>query len=325
MSGEFPEEAPEAAPPMLVVEGLTKWFGGVAVLDDISFEVAEGEVVGLLGENGAGKTTTLRLLSGALYPTAGRIAIGGRDLIRRPLAAKRKVGYLPEQLPLDLGMRVEPYLHYVARLRGLNRRERAEGVRHVLSVCRLQEVADRNIGALSRGLKMRVGLAQALVHNPELVLLDEPTAGLDPQQVLNMRELILSLSGHHTILFSSHNLHEVSECCNRVVLLKEGKVVAEDALASLEGKGGETRVLRLRLSHPPDDLYEVLATLGDVTHAEPFDGDGAVRLTVLAVDGVRERLAAEVVGRGWGLCELAEINDSLEDVFHRHAEAEAEV
>jgi len=309
---------------MLEVEGLTKRFGAITALEDVSFSIAEGEVVGLLGENGAGKTTTLRLLSGALYPSAGRVVIGGRNLFREPLSAKRKVGYLPEQLPLDPAMRVRGYLDYVACLKGLNRRERAEGVRHVLAVCDLEGVAERGIGFLSRGLRTRVGLAQSLVHNPELVLLDEPTAGLDPQQVLNMRELILSLAGHHTILFSSHNLHEVSECCNRVVLLKEGRLVAQDALASLEGRGGDTRMLRLRLSNPPEDLEDALASLPDVKHVEP-DGDqtGAVRITVRAVDGVRERLAAEVVSRGWGLGELSEVSDTLEDVFHRHAGADA--
>lgn len=306
---------------MLDVEGLSKRFGAITALDGVSFAIAEGEVVGLLGENGAGKTTTLRLLSGALYPTAGKVFIGGRDLFREPLLAKRKVGYLPEQLPLDPAMRVRRYLDYVGRLRGLNAAERAEGVRHVLSVCGLEGVAERGIGALSRGLRTRVGLAQALVHNPELVLLDEPTAGLDPQQVLNMRELILSLSGHHTILFSSHNLNEVSECCKRVVLLREGRVVAEDALASLEGRAGDTRVLRLRLAEPPDDVCGALTGLAEVTHAEP--ADGAVLVTVLANDGVRERLAAEAVARGWGLCELTEVSESLADLFHRHSGAEA--
>jgi len=305
---------------MLDVEGLTKRFGAVTALDDVSFAIAEGEVVGLLGENGAGKTTTLRLLAGSLYPTAGKIFIGGRDLFREPLLAKRKVGYLPEQLPLDGRMRVRAYLDYVGRLRGLSSRDRADGVRHVLAVCGLEGVAERGIAALSRGLRTRVGLAQALVHNPELVLLDEPTAGLDPQQVLRMRELILSLSGHHTILFSSHNLHEVSECCKRVVVLKEGRVAAEDALASLEGKDGDTRVLRLRLSQPPDDVCGALAALAEVTHAEP--ADGAVLVTVLASEGVRERLAAEVVARGWGLCEMSEMSESLEDVFQRHVGVE---
>jgi ABC-2 type transport system ATP-binding protein len=306
---------------MLDVEGLTKRFGAVTALEDVTFSIAEGEVVGLLGENGAGKTTTLRLLAGSLFPSAGKIFIGGRDLFREPLLAKRKVGYLPEQLPLDAGMRVRPYLDYVARLRGLSARERADGVGHVLAVCGLEGVAERGIGALSRGLRTRVGLAQALVHNPELVLLDEPTAGLDPQQVRNMRELILSLSGHHTILFSSHNLHEVSECCKRVLVLKEGRVAAEDALASLEGRDGDSRVLRVRMSKPPDDVCGVLAGLAEVTHAEP--AEGFVLVTVLANEGVRERLAAEVVARGWGLCEMTEVSESLEDVFQRHVGVEA--
>ncbi|MFQ5510076.1 MAG: ABC transporter ATP-binding protein, partial [Leptospirillia bacterium] len=305
---------------MLEVESLSKRFGTVTALDGVSFSVAEGEIVGLLGENGAGKTTTLGLLSGALFPTSGQVLIGGRDILSDRLATRRRVGYLPEQLPLDPNMRVRPFLHYVARLRGMGRAQRPAAVEGVIESCQLTELAERSVGALSRGGRMRVGLAQALVHNPELLLLDEPTAGLDPGQVLNMRKLILSLAGHHTILFSSHNLTEVSECCSRVVLLREGRVVQEDALANLEGRTGKTVRMFMRFARPSEGLDEELSGFeGVVALTTPEIGGPGVR--VVEVDarvGVREALVEAVAARGWGLCEVREQAVTLAEIFHRH-------
>ncbi|MDH4228907.1 MAG: ABC transporter ATP-binding protein [Nitrospirota bacterium] len=310
---------------MLQVEALTKVFGDFTALDGVSFSVAEGEIVGLLGENGAGKTTTLRILAGALYPTSGWVRIGGCDLLSNHLAAKRKVGYLPERLPLDDAMRVRPYLDYVARLRGLDSDERADSIDRVLDACHLRDIAERGIGVLSRGMRMRVALAQALVHNPELLLLDEPTAGLDPEQVINMRELIRSLAGHHTILFSSHNLNEVSECCSRVVLLRGGQVVAEDSVSVLTGLDGREETVFLRLTRPPDDLHDALLALEGVVGVEPGPPElGTVVVRTVVTPGIRERLVAEVVSRGWGLCEVRQVSDTLEDVFHRHAAGNGE-
>ena len=310
------------AEPMLQVQSLTKRFGDIAALDGAEFSIGEGEVVGLLGENGAGKTTTLKLLSGALFPTSGKVIIGGRDMGRDFLGARRMVGYLPEKLPLDKRMRVRRYLDYVASLRGIPGKQRADAVDRVLTLCTLEGVAKRNIGVLSRGLKMRVGLAQALVHNPELVLLDEPTAGLDPQQVLNMRELIFSLAGNHTILFSSHNLTEVSECCSRVVLLRAGKVVAEDALASLAGKREGKETVFMRFVRPPDNLLSQLAEIPNVTHVEAAGGGapGTVLVQVQSAEGVRERLIENVVYRSWGLCEFREVTNNLAELFQRRPE-----
>ncbi len=304
---------------MLQVEHLSKRFGPVTALDDVSFELAEGEIVGLLGENGAGKTTTLRLMAGELLPSRGRVSIDGRDLFSDVVLTRRKVGYLPEQLPLDPHMRVGAFLDYVARLRGLNARERRAGVAQVLDSCGLAQLTDRSVGALSRGGRMRVGLAQALVHNPEVVLLDEPTAGLDPQQVLNMRKLILSLAGHHTILFSSHNLTEVAAVCNRIVFLKEGRLVAEDVLSTVSEEGGE--LLLMRFSVAPPDLCSQLAAMPAVASAEPVPagGPGAVSVQLHAGEGLRETLVERVAMMGWGLCEMRPMAGNLTAFFQHHA------
>jgi len=306
---------------MLEVSALGKRFGDVQALDDVSFSLDEGEIVGLLGENGAGKTTTLRLLSGALMPDTGQVTIGGRNLFADRLTTRRKVGYLPEQLPLDEQMRVRPFLDYVARLRGLNRAERADGIERVLHSCALEELADRGIGLLSRGGRMRVALAQALVHNPEVLLLDEPTAGLDPQQVLNMRRLILSLSGHHTILFSSHNLTEVAAVCNRIIFLKQGRLVAEDVLSTAGNGGGE--MLLLRFSNAPADVDLLLAAMPVVgtVEAVPGGGPGALSVHLKQGDGVREQLAERVAMMGWGLCEMRPMSGNLTAFFQHHAAA----
>jgi len=304
---------------MLEVNALGKRFGAVQALDQVSFSLEEGEIVGLLGENGAGKTTTLRLLSGALVPDSGRVTIGGRDLFSDRVMTRRKVGYLPEQLPLDERMRVRPFLDYVARLRGLNRAERTDGIERVLHSCALEELADRGIGVLSRGGRMRVALAQALVHNPEVLLLDEPTAGLDPQQVLNMRRLILSLSGHHTILFSSHNLTEVAAVCNRIVFLKQGRLVAEDVLSTTGSGGGE--MLFLRFSSAPEDIAALLAAMPVVSAVEtvPGGGPGGLSVHLKQGDGGREQLAERVTMMGWGLCEMRPMSGNLTAFFQHHA------
>ncbi len=298
---------------MLQVDGLTKRYGRITALEDVSFTITEGEVVGLLGENGAGKSTTLGLLSGALSPTSGRVTIGGRDLFDDPIHTKRKVGYLPERLPLDEQMRVGSYLDYVGRLQGLNRRERSIAMMRVVVSCGLDAVVNRSIAVLSRGGRMRVGLAQALIHNPEIVLLDEPTAGLDPQQVLHIRRLILSLSGHHTVVFSSHNLVEVSECCSRVLLIKEGHLMKEDLLADLQARSGEGVTLLVRFSRPVDGFDEHIRSMDGVRRVVPAHsgGAGAVEVTIDADQGEREQFLERLVFQGWGLCEVRETTESL--------------
>ena len=223
---------------MLAVRQLAKRFGDVVALQDVSFEVGRGEIVGFLGPNGAGKTTTLRILSTYLTPDAGTASIGGHDSAREPMAVRRKLGYLPEHPPLYLDHTVEEYLRFCAALRGVARRRRASAVASVTERCGLGEVRGRLLGNLSKGFRQRVGLAQALVHGPEVLVLDEPTVGLDPQQIREIRELIRSLGGEHTVLLSTHILPEVAAVCGRAVIVHRGKVAADAPVAELAQAGG---------------------------------------------------------------------------------------
>ena len=222
---------------MLAVRSLAKRFGDVVALQDVSFEVARGEIVGFLGPNGAGKTTTLRILSTYLTPDAGTATVGGHDSAREPMAVRRKLGYLPEHPPLYLDHTVREYLRFCAALRGVPRRRRAGAVDAAVARCGLTEVRDRLLGNLSKGFRQRVGLAQALVHGPEVLILDEPTVGLDPQQIREIRELIRALAGEHTVLLSTHILPEVAAVCGRVVIVHRGRVVADAPVTELTGAG----------------------------------------------------------------------------------------
>jgi len=222
---------------VLAVRSLAKRFGDVVALQDVSFEVARGEIVGFLGPNGAGKTTTLRILSTYLTPDAGTATVGGHDSAREPMAVRRKLGYLPEHPPLYLDHTVREYLRFCAALRGVPRRRRAGAVDAAVARCGLTEVRDRLLGNLSKGFRQRVGLAQALVHGPEVLILDEPTVGLDPQQIREIRELIRALAGEHTVLLSTHILPEVAAVCGRVVIVHRGRVVADAPVTELTGAG----------------------------------------------------------------------------------------
>jgi ABC-2 type transport system ATP-binding protein len=222
---------------VLAVRSLAKRFGDVVALQDVSFEVARGEIVGFLGPNGAGKTTTLRILSTYLTPDAGTATVGGHDSAREPMAVRRKLGYLPEHPPLYLDHTVREYLGFCAALRGVPRRRRAAAVDAAVARCGLTEVRDRLLGNLSKGFRQRVGLAQALVHGPEVLILDEPTVGLDPQQIREIRELIRALAGEHTVLLSTHILPEVAAVCGRVVIVHRGRVVADAPVTELTGAG----------------------------------------------------------------------------------------
>jgi ABC-2 type transport system ATP-binding protein len=223
---------------VLAVRQLAKRFGDVVALRDVSFEVGRGEIVGFLGPNGAGKTTTLRILSTYLTPDSGTASIGGHDSAREPMAVRRKLGYLPEQPPLYLDHTVLEYLRFCAALRGVPRGRRAAAVASAIERCGLGEVRGRLLGNLSKGFRQRAGLAQALVHAPEVLVLDEPTVGLDPQQIREIRELIRSLGGEHTVLLSTHILPEVAAVCGRAVIVHRGRVVADAPVAELAGSGG---------------------------------------------------------------------------------------
>src|SRR5918992_6063266 len=221
---------------VIEVQHLTKRYGPVTAVDDVSFRVERGEILGFLGPNGAGKTTTMRVLTGAMPPTEGRAIVAGFDVMDQPLEAKRRTGYLPETPPLYPDMSVRDYLDFVAKIKGVPRADRRARVTAVMERTRVADMAKRLCGKLSKGYKQRVGLAQALLHNPDVLILDEPTAGLDPKQIIETRKLIKELAGDHTIILSTHILPEVSQTCNRVVIINKGRVVAVDTPDNLTSK-----------------------------------------------------------------------------------------
>ncbi len=297
---------------MIQVERLTKQYGDVRALDGISFEVERGEILGFLGPNGAGKTTTMRVLTGYLPPTSGRVTIEGMDVLTESLAVRRIIGYMPETVPLYAEMPVERYLDFMAGIRGV--RDRGAAVERVLAACDIVDVRSRLIGALSKGYRQRVGLAQALVHDPQILVLDEPTIGLDPRQILGVRELIRSFGGEHTVILSSHILPEISQVCDRVMIMNRGRIVAEDTTERLTGQLQRGMRIRMEVANLAADAAQQISALRGVREVAPA-GPGAVEVVSDAEVDVRPELAALAVNRAWGLLELRALSLSLEEVF----------
>ena len=295
---------------LLTVRGLERRYGERLAVTGMDFRLARGEVLGLLGPNGAGKSTCLQMLSGNLAATAGEIRILGLDLMRRPLPAKRHIGYLPERPPLYADMRVAEYLHFCAALHRVPARGRAAAVERALVLCGLLDTADRVLGRLSKGYRQRAGIAQAIVHAPDLVILDEPTDGLDPVQIREVRDLIRGLSAECWIILSSHILPEVQAVCTKVMILRDGRVLYQDRLDACEGMPRAPR-LRLRLETPP--ALEALQALPGVAAVQQQSA-GHFRIT-LRPDAPISDLATHAVNQGWGLTELAEDRTDLEQIF----------
>jgi ABC-2 type transport system ATP-binding protein len=303
---------------VIEVQHLTKQYGPFTAVDDVSFRVERGEILGFLGPNGAGKTTTMRILTGYMPPTEGTALVAGYDVLDQPLEAKRRTGYLPETPPLYPDMTVADYLSFCARIKGVARAERASRVSSVMERTRIADMARRHCGKLSKGYRQRVGLAQALLHNPDVLVLDEPTAGLDPKQIIETRRLIKELAGDHTIVLSTHILPEVSQTCQRVVIINKGRVVAVDSVENLTRRAGESGSVLLQVDSGGADVGPALAAVEGVAGIDVTGTTDSV--TSLEVHGetgrdIRRALAAAVVGRGWGLLELRQSRVSLEDVF----------
>jgi ABC-2 type transport system ATP-binding protein len=222
---------------MIKVEGLTKRYGDVTAIEDISFRMEKGEVVGFLGPNGAGKTTTMRIITGFLPATDGTVRVSGHDIFEKPMEVKKRIGYLPEHPPVYADMTVAGYLKFVSKIKGIPRSGRSEAIDRAVARCGLKEARNTIIGKLSKGYKQRVGLAQAMIHNPEVLILDEPTIGLDPKQIIEIRELIKSLAGEQTIILSTHILPEVAMICQRCLIINQGRIVADDSLEALTAQG----------------------------------------------------------------------------------------
>ena len=313
---------------MIEVEHLSKSYGTHRAVDDLSFSVAKGEVVGFLGPNGAGKSTTLRMLTGFLPPTAGRIRIDGLDMLSAPVEAKKRIGYMPEACPLYGEMRVDEYLRYRAELKGVPSRSIAGRVGAALEMASVKEVAGRIIGQLSKGTRQRVGLADALVADPPLLVLDEPTAGLDPNQIRSVRDVIKSLAGHKTVLLSTHILPEVEASCGRVVIIHRGKLVREGAPDQIRSMGPGSSVMLVSKSDETALLAALRAIVGVIEVVVRDRVDGTLRCEVRAGndDGagdLSERVFSAIAKAGLTLRELRETKGaSLEDVFSALTTAE---
>ena len=308
---------------MIKVEGLTKRYARTVAVDNISFQVEKGQIVGFLGPNGAGKTTTMRVLTCFLPPTEGTAEVAGFDVMEHPMQVKKRIGYLPETPPLYPEMEVIEYLNFVGRLKGLDSSGLARRVDEIMERCSVADVANKLISKLSKGYRQRVGLAQAIIHNPDVLILDEPTSGLDPAQIIETRKLIQSLAGDHTIILSTHILSEVEHSCERVIIISSGKLVAIDSVANLTNRlrGSEAVAVELEAvdGRPnPSEVQQRLEQVAGVSKVVMKDSKNKRLLfEVESLQGrqIRSDLARTVVNSGWNLSELRSVGLSLEDIF----------
>ena len=321
---------------MITVKGLTKRYARNTAVDHISFEIQKGQIVGFLGPNGAGKTTTMRMLTCFMPPTAGTATVAGFDVLEEPMEVKKRIGYLPEAPPLYPEMRTGEYLEFVGRLKGLSNAELGKRVDYVCERCAVADVREKLISKLSKGYRQRIGLAQAIIHNPEVLILDEPTAGLDPKQINETRDLIKSLAGDHTIILSTHILPEVEQTCEQVIIISKGKVIATDSVTNLQNRarGVESVLLEVAGRNGELDPAVVQARIEKITGVSKvhFKEKRQTR-NIFEVESVKDKLARgdlarAVVEAGWDLNELRSSAMSLEEVFLQltgdHAAAPAE-
>jgi ABC-2 type transport system ATP-binding protein len=305
---------------MIQVDHLTKRYGPVTAIEDVSFRVEKGQIVGFLGPNGAGKSTTMKILSCFMPPTEGTARVAGFDVFSQSLEVRRRIGYLPENAPLYVDLPVSAYLEFVAEIKGAPRSSRRARVADVMERCFVTDMQHRLIGTLSKGYRQRVGLAQALLGDPDVLILDEPTIGLDPKQIAEIRALIRSLAGQHTVILSTHILPEVSMVCDGVIIINRGRIVAQGTESELVEQVFPTARIELQVAGPTGDVLAALRALPEVIGVEPVQSrDGA---TAFVIESPRDRdLRTELVklaaSRGWALQELHQVGMSLEEVFIR--------
>jgi ABC-2 type transport system ATP-binding protein len=314
---------------MITVNGLTKKYAHTTAVDQISFSVKQGQIVGFLGPNGAGKTTTMRMLTCFLTPTSGTATVAGFDILEQPLEVKKRIGYLPETPPVYPEMRIVEYLAFVGQLKGLSGSDLRTRVDYACERCAVADVRNKIIGKLSKGYRQRVGLAQAIIHNPDVLILDEPTAGLDPKQINETRDLIKSLAGDHTIILSTHILPEVSQTCEQVIIINKGKIVATDSVSNLQQRArtGESVLVEVagrNGSLDPAAVQRKLEQIAGVSRViSKADGQKRVIFEVEANKTVRGDVARAVVESGWDLNELRPAALSLEEIFLQLTGSEA--
>ena len=303
---------------MIEVQDLVKWYGPVLAVDHLNFAITPGRIVGFLGPNGAGKTTTIRILTGYLPPTGGKAAVAGFDVIKQPDEARKNIGYLPETSPLYLEMRVDEYLHYRGRLHDMPRKLRTARINEVTERCGLEKIRKRVIGHLSRGNRQRVGLAQAILHDPKVLILDEPTAGFDPTQVTQVRKLIQELKGRHTILLSTHILPEVEQIADEVIIIAGGKIVAQGEPSALRQNVGAKGEVVLEVKAASEAVSRLISAMPGVStvKAQPLP-DGWTRALIKGHDSqdLREPLGKAVAGNNWLIREMRHEGATLEQFF----------
>ncbi|MBN1997727.1 ABC transporter ATP-binding protein [candidate division KSB1 bacterium] len=304
---------------MIDVQNVTRLFGQVMAVNDVSFRVEKGEILGFLGPNAAGKTTTMRILTTYLPATSGTAKVAGFDVHEDSMQVRKRIGYLPENPPLYPEMRVRDYLEFVAKIKGVDSANRNKAVDEAMDKTAITDVNQRVIRTLSKGYKQRVGLAQALVHNPDVLILDEPTVGLDPKQIIEVRQLIKNLAGNHTIILSTHILPEASKLCERVVIIDKGKIVAEETPENLTRKLGGSQRLTLVVGGPSADVLKNLQAIKGVAKAQTIEKIDKNKAKFVVESKSAESISADVakavVGKGWSLYELTPESMSLEDVF----------
>ena len=313
---------------MIEVRNLTKRYDTNVVLSDVSFEVRRGEILGFLGPNGAGKTTTMRAITGYLPPNEGHITVDGFDVFDEPMEVRRRIGYLPENPPLYLEMTVAGYLRFVAKIKGVSTAQLEDEIVRVMDMVSILDVRDRIIGKLSKGYKQRVGLGQALLNDPPVLILDEPTVGLDPKQIHEVRELVKEWSGKHTVILSTHILPEVEQTCNRVVIIDRGKIVAVDTPSNLVHQLKGTERIVVDVEGPAEDVTARISAMPGVlkTHAlRSNDGRQRIEVESGLTEDLRPDLAEMIVQSGWKLFEMQSFKMSLEDVFLKLTTSDADV
>jgi ABC-2 type transport system ATP-binding protein len=313
---------------MIEVEQLSKAYGPIKAIEDVSFVVEKGEILGFLGPNGAGKTTTMRILTCFMPPTSGTARVAGYDIFKDSLQVRRRLGYVPENAPLYTDMPVVSFLKFAAEVKGLSRRERLRQVGQVMDDCGIKDVQHRYIGKLSKGYRQRVALAQALLGNPAVLILDEPTIGLDPRQIIDIRQLIKGLAGQKTVILSTHILPEVGMTCQRVIIINRGRLVAVDTPENLTTKLQTSSRLLVRVEGPATDVVRALGAVSGVQTVKE-DGSSSAKVVTCVVESkkdrdVRKDVAAAVVRQNWGLLELRPVDLTLEDVFVRLVTEEKE-
>ncbi|MFA6306286.1 MAG: ATP-binding cassette domain-containing protein [Patescibacteria group bacterium] len=304
---------------MIEIKNLTKKFGQNSVLDDINFSVAKGEILGFLGPNGAGKSTTMKIITSFWAPTSGQVLIDGLDMAKDSLSARKKIGYLPETVPLYEDMRVFEYLKFIAEIRGLGEDEIKGRVKEVVAICGLSKVLRAPIEELSKGFRQRVGLAQAIMHRPDILILDEPTTGLDPNQIVEIRDLIKTIGREKTVIFSTHILSEVSATCDRVIIINNGKIVGQGSPAELMKKSGGAEIIYVKIRGLKGEVEKKLKEMENVVNVKVKDKEAediyGYEIEPAAGVDLREYLSLTVMKNNWSILEFSKKSASLENAF----------